>query len=46
MAGNKYFTPLDIENAYWIIPIKEEDKYKTDFVTPFGSFWYEKWHLV
>ena len=37
---------MDIENAYWNIPIKEEDKDKTGFVTPFGSFRYEKWLLV
>ena len=42
MAGSKYFTLLDIENAYWNIPIKEEDKDKTGFLTPFGSFRYEK----
>jgi hypothetical protein len=42
MAGSKYFTVLDIENAYWNIPIKEEDKDETGFVTPFGSFRYEK----
>jgi len=42
MAGSKYFTLLDIENAYWNTPIKEEDKEKTGFLTPFGSFRYEK----
>jgi hypothetical protein len=42
MAGSKCFTLLDIENAYWNIPIKEEDKDKTGFVTPFCSFGYEK----
>jgi hypothetical protein len=42
MAGSKYFTLLDIENAYWNIPIKEEDRDKTGFVTPFGSFRYER----
>jgi hypothetical protein len=42
MAGSKYFTLLDIENAYWNIPINEEDKDKTGFVTPVGSFRYEK----
>jgi hypothetical protein len=26
MAGSKYFTLLDKENAYYNIPIKEEDK--------------------
>jgi hypothetical protein len=42
MAGSRYFTLLDIENAYWNIPIREEDKDKTGFVTPFGSFRYER----
>jgi hypothetical protein len=42
MVGSQYFTLLDIENAYWNIPIWEEDKDKTGFVTPFGSFKYEK----
>jgi hypothetical protein len=42
MAGSKYFTLLDTENAYWNIPIREEDKDKTGFVTPFGSFRYER----
>ena len=46
MAGSKYLTLLDIENAYWNMPIEEEDKDKTGFVTPFGSFRYEKWLLV
>jgi len=41
-AGSNYLTLLDIESAYWNIPIKEEDKDKTGFVTPFGSFRYEK----
>ena len=27
---------------YWNIPIKEEDKDKTGFMTNFGSFMYEK----
>jgi hypothetical protein len=42
MAGSKYFTLLDIENAYWNIPIREEDKDKTGLVTPLGSFRYER----
>jgi hypothetical protein len=42
MAGSMYFTLLDIENAYWNNPIREEDKDKTGFVTPFGSFRYER----
>jgi hypothetical protein len=42
MAGSKYFTLLDIEHSYWNIPIRNEDKDKTGFVTPFGSFRYER----
>jgi hypothetical protein len=42
MAGSRYFTLLDIENAYWNIPVKDEDRDKTGFVTPFGSFRYER----
>ena len=41
MAVGKYYMLLDIENVYWNIPIKG-DKDKTGFVTPFGSFRYEK----
>jgi hypothetical protein len=40
MAGSRYFTLLDIENAYWNIPIRERDGDKTEFVTPFVSFRY------
>jgi hypothetical protein len=42
MAGSKYFTLLDIQNAYWNIPIRDKDKDKTGFVTPFGRFRYER----
>jgi hypothetical protein len=42
MAGSRYFTLLDIESAYWHIPIHTDDKGKTGFVTPFGSFRYER----
>ena len=41
MAGSRYFTLLDIESAYWHIPIHPDDKDKTGFVTPFWSFRYE-----
>ena len=46
MAGSTYFTLLDIENAYWNIPIKEEYEDTTGFVTPFGSFRCEKMAFV
>jgi hypothetical protein len=38
VAGSRYLTIIDIENTYWNIPIKMEDRDKTGFVTPFGSF--------
>jgi hypothetical protein len=38
MAGSRYFTLINIENAYWNISIKMEDRDKTGFVTSFGSF--------
>jgi transposase InsO family protein len=42
MAGSRYFTLLDIESAYSHIPIHPDDKSKTGFVTPFGSFCYKR----
>jgi len=41
MAGSRYFALLDIESAYWHIPIHPDDKDKTGFLAPFGSFRYE-----
>lgn len=38
LSGMKYFTTLDQPNAYWSIPIKEEDKEKTGFITPIGLY--------
>jgi hypothetical protein len=38
MAGSKYFTLLDIASACWHIPVHPDDKDKTGFITPFGSF--------
>lgn len=38
LNGMKYFTTLDQANAYWSIPIKEEDKEKTAFLTPIGLY--------
>jgi hypothetical protein len=42
MAGSRYFTLLDIESAYWHIPIHPDDRDKTGFVTHLGSFRYER----
>jgi putative transposase len=37
MADSKNSSLLDTETAYWGLPIKEEDKNKTGFMTPSGS---------
>ncbi|CAF4836697.1 unnamed protein product [Pieris macdunnoughi] len=34
----KYFTSLDINSAFWSIPLKITDRYKTAFVTQEGHF--------
>ena len=34
----KYFTKLDLSRGYWQIPIREEAKPYTAFITPFGLF--------
>lgn len=34
----KYFTSLDINSAFWSIPLRVEDKHKTGFITQEGHF--------
>ncbi|CAF3829521.1 unnamed protein product, partial [Rotaria magnacalcarata] len=36
LAGSQYFTTLDLKAGYWQIPIDEQDKNKTAFVTTDG----------
>jgi hypothetical protein len=33
LNNKKYFTSIDLENGFFQIPIKEEDKHKTTFFT-------------
>lgn len=40
MAGAKFFTKLDLKDAYWLIRIKEGDEWKTAFRTRYGLFEY------
>ena len=37
LSSNKFFSKLDLSKGYWQIPIKEEDRDKTTFVTPDGG---------
>ncbi|XP_054281203.1 uncharacterized protein LOC128998872 [Macrosteles quadrilineatus] len=36
LNGCKWFCTLDLNSGYWQIPIREEDKSKTAFITPDG----------
>ena len=38
LAGNKWFSKLDANSAYWQIPISEPDCKKTAFITKYGLF--------
>jgi hypothetical protein len=39
-AGSNLLCFLDCYSGYHQIPLKEEDKIKTSFITPFGAFYY------
>jgi hypothetical protein len=36
LNGCKWFCTLDMNSGYWQIPVREEDKHKTAFITPDG----------
>lgn len=38
LTGSQYFTTLDLKAGYWQIPIAEQDKQKSAFVTSDGLF--------
>lgn len=42
LAGNKFFTTLDLASGYYQIPIAEDSRPKTAFVTPDGQFEYNR----
>ena len=39
LSGNKIFSNFDLRSAYYHIPIREEDKHKTAFITDDGQLW-------
>ena len=38
LSGDKYFSKIDLSKGYWQINDPEEDRHKTAFVTPDGSY--------
>ena len=38
LAGHTCFSKLDANSAYWQVPIKEEDRKKSAFITKYGLF--------
>ena len=38
LAGKSWFSTLDMNSGYWQIPLAEEDKKKTAFMTRYGLF--------
>lgn len=38
LNGCQWFTSLDMNSGYWQIPIKEDDRHKTAFITPDGCW--------
>ena len=39
LNGQKYFSSLDLASGYWQVPVAEEDRHNTAFVTPDGGFY-------
>jgi len=38
LSGAKYFSSVDMFSGYWQVELKEEDKEKTAFSTPYGLY--------
>jgi hypothetical protein len=43
LAGNRYFTSLDLASGYWQVEVAEEDKFKTAFTTKWGLY---EWNVM
>ena len=38
LAGSNWYSKIDMTKGYWQLPLREEDKEKTAFLTPEGKF--------
>ena len=47
LGKSRYFTKLDANSGFWQLPLDEESKLLTTFVTPFGRYCFNRlsfWH--
>jgi len=42
MGGSAYFTTLDLTSGYYNVGVREADKHKTAFTTPFGLYEFQR----
>jgi hypothetical protein len=42
LQGDKYYSKIDLAKGYWQVPIREQDKPKTAFITPDGCYQFRK----
>ena len=42
LSGASVFSKLDANSGFWQIPLAEESKHLTTFITPFGGDWFNK----
>jgi hypothetical protein len=43
IQGSKIYSKFDMKSGFWQVQIKEEDRYKTAFTTPFGHY---EWNVM
>ena len=43
LRGARFFTSLDLASGFWQIPVAEEDRAKTAFLTPMGQY---EWNVM